>query len=282
MDNSKATIIDLNAELAKLTMFRGLTPQTNRAERQGSATLLGPYRNGILFAGKSAGTSHWEDHTEDELVHVLDGTKILDIVCDDGPPKSFEVHAGMIAIVSKGAWHRFSSAEGGTSWSATLPGDHIEQDVDDPRTAQSQKVIAGGTPNIIDLNAELAKLTMFRGRTPQSTMADRKGSSARLASYRDGGLSGTKFDGKGDWEAHLAGEELIHVLEGAATLEIVCDDGPPRSFALRAGIIAVNPQGAWHRFQSSEGVTLMAATPFPSEVIELDVEDPRTVAHKPA
>jgi len=43
-------------------------------------------------------------------------------------------------------------------------------------------------------------------------------------------------------------------------------------------MIAVNPKGAWHRFQSSEGVTLMAATPFPSEVIELDVDDPRTVA----
>jgi hypothetical protein len=93
------SIIDLNAELAKLTIFHGLTPQTTRAERQGSATLLGPYRDGILFAGKNAGASHWEDHTEDELVHVLDGTKILDIVCDDGPPKSFELRAGMIAIV---------------------------------------------------------------------------------------------------------------------------------------------------------------------------------------
>ena len=53
------------------------------------------------------------------------------------------------------------------------------------------------TPSIVDLNAELAKLTMFRGRTPQSTMADRKGSSARLASYRDGALTTTKFAGKG-------------------------------------------------------------------------------------
>ena len=122
---------------------------------------------------------------------------------------------------------------------------------------------------------------MFRGRTPQSTMADRKGSAARLASYRDGGLSITKFAGKGHWEAHLAGDELIHVLDGTATLKIVCDDGAPQSFALRAGMIAVNPQGAWHRFQSSAGVTLMAATPFPSEVIELDVDDPRTVARKP-
>ena len=42
------------------------------------------------------------------------------------------------------------------------------------------------TPSIIDLSAEVAKLTMLR-RTPQSTIADREGSGARLASYRDGG-----------------------------------------------------------------------------------------------
>jgi mannose-6-phosphate isomerase-like protein (cupin superfamily) len=135
MERRIPSIIDLNAELAKLTMFRGRTPRTTRAERQGSATLLGSYRDGILFAGKNAGTSHWEDHAEDELVHVLVGPKILDIVCDDGPPKSFELRAGMIAIVPKGTWHRFRSTEGGTTWSATLPGDHIEDDVDDPRTA---------------------------------------------------------------------------------------------------------------------------------------------------
>ena len=281
MENRIPSIIDLNAELAKLTMFRGLTPLTTREDRRGSAALLGPYRDGILFTGKNVGKSHWEDHAEDELVHVLDGTKILDIVCDDGPPKSFEVRAGMIAIVPKGTWHRFRSAEGGTTWSATLPGDHIELDVDDPRMAGRKRVMPRGTPSIIDLNAELAKLTMFRGRTPQSTMADRKGSAARLASYRDGGLSITKFVGKGHWERHLAGDELIHILDGSATLEMVCDDGPPKSFVLGAGMVAVNPQGAWHRFQSSEGVTLMAATPLPSEVIELDVDDPRTVGRKP-
>jgi mannose-6-phosphate isomerase-like protein (cupin superfamily) len=278
MKGGAPTIIDLTAELAKLTMFRGLTPWTTREERPGSATLLGPYRDGILFAGKNAGTSHWEDHAEDELVHVLDGTKILDIVCDDGPPKSFAVQAGMIAVVPKGTWHRFRCAEGGTTWSATLPGDHIESDVDDPRAAEPKRVMPSGTPSIIDLTAELAKLTMFRGRTPQSTMADRKGSAARLAPYRDGALTATKFAGKGHWERHLTGDELIHVLEGSATLEIVCDDGAPKSFELRAGVIAVNPQGAWHRFRSSEGVTLMTATPFSGETIELDVDDPRMAA----
>ena len=137
------------------------------------------------------------------------------------------------------------------------------------------------TPSIIDLNAELAKLTMFR-RTPQSTREETKGSVARLASYRDGLLLAIKASGTDHWERHLTGDELIHILDGTATLEIVCDDGPPKSFVLRAGMMAVNPQGAWHRFHSSEGVTLMTATPFPSEVIELDVDDPRTVEHNPA
>ena len=137
------------------------------------------------------------------------------------------------------------------------------------------------TPSIIDLNAELAKLTMFRGRTPQSTMADRKGSGGRLAPYRDGPLFTTKFAGKGHWESHLTDDELIHILDGTATLEIAREDGP-QSFVLRAGMIAVIPQGAWHRFHSLEGVTLMTATPSPSEVIELDVDDPRTVERKPA
>ena len=141
--------------------------------------------------------------------------------------------------------------------------------------------MASRLPAIIDLNAELAKLTMFR-RTPQSTRAETKGSVARLASYRDGLLLAIKFSGTDHWERHLTGDELVHIIDGTATLEIVCDDGPPRSFALRAGMVAVIPQGAWHRFYSSEGATEIAVTPFPGETVELDVDDPRTVEHKPA
>jgi mannose-6-phosphate isomerase-like protein (cupin superfamily) len=111
-------------------------------------------------------------------------------------------------------------------------------------------------------------------------MADRRGSSARLAPYRDGGLFITKFAGKGHWESHIPGDELIHIIDGTATAEILGVNGR-QSFALRAGAIAVIPQGAWHRFHSSEGVTLMTATPFPSKVIELDIDDPRTVERKP-
>jgi mannose-6-phosphate isomerase-like protein (cupin superfamily) len=263
-------------------MFRGLTPQTTRAERKGSAAQLPRYRDGLLLLGKSAGTGHWETHPEDELVHVLDGAATLDIVQQDGP-HSFALGAGMIAVVPPSVWHRFRSADGKTTMSAVIPGEHIDLDVDDPRTITPDLDIGNmkRPPSIIDLNAELAKLTMFRGRTPRSTMADRKGSSARLASYRDGTLSITKFAGKGHWECHLAGDELIHILDGTATLEMLGEDGP-QSFALRAGMIAVNPQGAWHRFSSADGVTLLAVTPSPSEVIDLDVDDPRQVERKPA
>jgi mannose-6-phosphate isomerase-like protein (cupin superfamily) len=283
MDSKTPSIIDLHAELAKLTMFRR-TPQSTRAETKGSVARLASYRDGLLLAIKSSGTDHWERHLPgDELIHILDGTAMSEIVCDDGPPKSFALRAGMLVVIPQGAWHRGHSSEGTTQINATpFPGEHVELDVDDPREVERRP--GGETerrmPSIIDLNAELAKLTMFRGRTPQSTMADRKGSGGRLAPYRDGALFATKFGGKGHWESHLTGDELIHILDGAATLEIVREDGA-QSFALHAGMIAVIPQGAWHRFHSSEGVTLMTATPSPSEVIELDVDDPRTVERQP-
>jgi len=130
---------------------------------------------------------------------------------------------------------------------------------------------------VIDLTAELAKLTLLRGRTPQTTGADRVGSSAQPAPYRDGGIFITKFSGKGAWERHLKGDELVHILDGSTTLDIVAGDGPPQSFALRAGMVAIVPQGAWHRFISPDGVTVMTATPLPTDHIRQDVDDPRTV-----
>jgi uncharacterized cupin superfamily protein len=141
----------------------------------------------------------------------------------------------------------------------------------------------GGTmTTVIDLTAELAKLTMLRGRSPQTTSADRVGSSAELARYRDGALFTGKFSGTGAWERHMKGDELVHILDGSSMLDIVTGDGPPESLAVRAGMVAVVPQGAWHRFRSSEGVTLMTATPLPTDHIRLDVDDPRTVELQPA
>jgi len=130
---------------------------------------------------------------------------------------------------------------------------------------------------VIDLTAELAKTTMLRGRTPRTTSADRVGSSAQLAPYRDGAIFTSKFSGNGAWERHMQGDELVHTLDGSTMLDIVTGDGPVQSLSVRAGMLAIVPQGAWHRFRSPEGVTLMTATPLPTDHIRLDVDDPRTV-----
>ena len=287
METRKPAIVDLHEEAAKLTALLEVTPQPASSTRKGRGTQLSTYREGILFLGASTGTGpgHWEIHPEDELVHLLKGFRVLEIVCDAGPPKSFELRAGMIAIIPRGAWHRFHSRDFGMVVSVTIPGPHVELDVGDPRPHAPVSSLdwqaAAGSPSIVDLNAEVAKLKMFR-RRPQSTAEERKGSVAALATYRDGLALAIKASGRDHWERHLAGDELVHILDGSATLEIVCDDGPPQSFELRAGIVTVIPQGAWHRLLSVEGATQMAVTPFPGETLEVDVEDPRSVEHKGA
>jgi mannose-6-phosphate isomerase-like protein (cupin superfamily) len=205
---------------------------------------LASYRDGLLLALKSAGIDHWERHlTGDEMIHVLDGSTTLEIVCEGGRPKSFTLGAGMIAVIPQGAWHRSHSA-GNTHLGLTpFPGDHDERDVDDPRRERKPEgETESKSPDILDLNAEVAKLTIFQGRTPRSTMVDRQGSAARLASYRDGALTATKFAGKGHWEKHVA-DELIHILDGMATLDVVGEDGP-QSLGIRAGMMTVIPAGS--------------------------------------
>jgi mannose-6-phosphate isomerase-like protein (cupin superfamily) len=129
---------------------------------------------------------------------------------------------------------------------------------------------------VIDLTAELANLTMLRRRTPQTTRAEREGSSARLAPYRDGAIFTTKFAGEGGWERHRNGEEIVHILDGETTVHLMTEAGP-QTLELRAGMIAIVPQGAWHRFSCPGGVTLMTVTPQPTDHPAVHVDDPRTL-----
>ena len=90
MQRRTTRMIDIQAEAAKLRMFRGRTPQTSFARRQGTATVLGPYRDGMLLLAKSDGTGHWETHPQDELLYVLDGAMTIDVL-GQGRVQSFEV-----------------------------------------------------------------------------------------------------------------------------------------------------------------------------------------------
>jgi mannose-6-phosphate isomerase-like protein (cupin superfamily) len=129
---------------------------------------------------------------------------------------------------------------------------------------------------IMDLNAEFAKLTMLRGRTPETPAAERKGAFARLAPYRDSAINVAKFSGEGPWERHPNGDEIVQVVDGATTFHIMTEDGP-RSFALKAGMVVIVPQGAWHRFEAPGGVSLMTTTPQPTQHLTFAIDDPRTL-----
>jgi mannose-6-phosphate isomerase-like protein (cupin superfamily) len=129
---------------------------------------------------------------------------------------------------------------------------------------------------VLDLNAELAKLRMLRGRTPETPAAEREGAFARLAPYRDGAIFTAKFAGNSAWERHPNGDEIVQIVDGATVLHLMAEDGP-QSFALRAGMVAIVPQGTWHRFEAPDGVSLMTATPQPTEHLTVSVDDPRTL-----
>ena len=126
---------------------------------------------------------------------------------------------------------------------------------------------------ITDLNAEFAKLKMLGGRTPQTTAAEREENRAlaRLMPYRDGTIFIAKFAGSGEWERHPKGEEIVQIIDGATTLHPI-SDGHSEAFTLSAGALVIIPQGAWHRFESADGVSLMTATPQPTD--HTTVDDP--------
>jgi mannose-6-phosphate isomerase-like protein (cupin superfamily) len=126
---------------------------------------------------------------------------------------------------------------------------------------------------VLDLKAELGKLALF-ARTATSPETERKKGIARLAPYRDGAIFASKFSGTGGWERHPNGDELVHIVEGTTMLCLMTEDGL-RSQVLRAGMVVIIPQGLWHRFESPCGVTLIAATPQPTDHPEIDVNDPR-------
>jgi mannose-6-phosphate isomerase-like protein (cupin superfamily) len=120
------------------------------------------------------------------------------------------------------------------------------------------------TIRAVDVNAEVAGLPVLRDRRPATPADQVQAAFAVLAPYRDGGIFAGRFSGETAWERHRNGDELVQVLDGAAALTNMTDEGPQR-FALSAGMLIVVPQGRWHRFEAPEGVTVLSATPQPTE-----------------
>jgi len=116
----------------------------------------------------------------------------------------------------------------------------------------------------VDIKAELAGLSVLRERSTSTPATEVQAAFTVLAPFRDGSVFAGRFSGETPWERHQKGDELVQILEGAATLTIMTDEGP-RSFELHAGMLLVVPQGHWHRFEAPGGVTVLSATPQPTD-----------------
>lgn len=124
----------------------------------------------------------------------------------------------------------------------------------------------------VDVAAELAGLTPLRDRRPDTPADEVRAAFSTLLPFRDGSIFAGRFSGNTAWERHGKGDELVHVLEGAATLTIMTEDGP-QSVPLSQGMLIVVPEGRWHRFEAPDGVTVLSATPQPTE--HTTAADPR-------
>jgi len=115
----------------------------------------------------------------------------------------------------------------------------------------------------IDIEAELASLKFFEGRTRLSDTPD---TFARLAEYRDGAIFAGGFSGVSQWERHPNGDEIVQILKGSVTLTLLTNDGQ-EEVELESGMLAIVPKNTWHQFNSPDGVTIMTTTPQPTEHI---------------
>jgi mannose-6-phosphate isomerase-like protein (cupin superfamily) len=131
-----------------------------------------------------------------------------------------------------------------------------------------------GMIKAVDIKTELAGRPVLSGRSKDTTAAEAKEAFAILAPFRDGSIFAGSFSGESPWERHQNGDELVHILDGATTLTIMTDHGL-HSFTMTAGMLIVVPQGHWHRFHAPDRVTVLTATPQPTD--HTSVEDPRTV-----
>ena len=123
----------------------------------------------------------------------------------------------------------------------------------------------------VDIAAELAGRPVLHARSMQTPDAEARAAFAVLAPFRDGSIFAGSFSGESKWERHPKGDELVQVLDGAASLTIVTADGP-QTLELRAGMLVVVPQGHWHRFVAPDRVTVLTASPQPTDTSA--AEDP--------
>ncbi len=130
----------------------------------------------------------------------------------------------------------------------------------------------------IKIDEAVAGLTPIKNRGPDTSEEDVMAAFATLGTgdFRDCGVFLGSFDGNAGWERHMKGDELVQVVAGSTEFDIIVDD-QKQTLALTPGMLVVVPQACWHRFRSTDGVTVLTATPQNDE-LHTFIDDPRELS----
>jgi len=120
-----------------------------------------------------------------------------------------------------------------------------------------------------DLNALLRRLSQVEMASPAGAQPGKPAFAStpfeKLSSFNHGGVFLGRFSGRTPWERHRHGDELLQVLDGEVDLTVIRARKPVH-VTLRTGSIFIVPRGLWHRQHARTDVTLLSATPTPTDI----------------
>ena len=130
--------------------------------------------------------------------------------------------------------------------------------------------------DVIDIKELSGNIKPITNRGPHTTEDElfEAFRSPGTGDFKDANVFFGGFDGNAGWERHPAGDELVHIIAGSTEFDIIVDD-EIETLQLSAGNVVIVPKACWHRFRSSNGVTVMTATPKGEEP-HMFVDDPRS------
>lgn len=124
--------------------------------------------------------------------------------------------------------------------------------------------MTSGGPLPISIDRALTSLGFLAERTPTTTADESEEAFRLLSTYRDGAVFIGHWAGTSEWERHSAGDEIVMILDGEATISFVVEEHETTA-PLRSGEMVIVPQGTWHRFTTPDGVKVLSVTPQPTD-----------------
>ena len=115
-----------------------------------------------------------------------------------------------------------------------------------------------------NINTDILGNFTLKNRTPDTPETEVDKAFRILGKTNESTIYAGSFSGKSAWERHPNGDEFIQVINGQAIITIM-QGAQKRQLNMEGGSGTIVPRGCWHQFISENGVTLLTATPEPTE-----------------